>query len=511
MVFKIDQAALLLRGFSAFRNAGYILICLLSIVLLHVIYVWFFSPLCHIPGPFLARFTRLWEFWMIAKGDSHQRWVELHEKYGPVVRIAPNLYSFSEVEDMKAIYSPGNKLPKTTYYNTAGDPERRNIFSMTNADDHALRKRKISNLYTMTSMINYEPAVDKMNAVLMEKFRQFWRENRTVMIPQFVQYYAFDVIGQITVDESFGMMQKEGDAENMLETVKKATLYQNLGGIFPEFHPYFVKVNNLFRVPHAGVVLERVSRRHLEHHKTHPVVNNDKITHAQPFVTKLLKMESEGKVDMLDMIDGIGANIVAGSDTTAITLSAALYYLYRIPNVLSKLRKEIGDLAADGRISDPVTFSEAQNMPYLQAVIMEALRIHPAVGYLLPRRVNKEGLLLAGTYFPEGTEVGVNAWALHHNPRFCGPDYQEFKPERWFNQEYQRNLHLASSFAFGAGSRLCLGKNVSLLELTKVIPQIVRHFDLEFENPNEGWKLLTTWFVWQDYRCWIKPRVEAQA
>lgn len=62
-------------------------------------------------------------------------------------------------------------------------------------------------------------------------------------------------------------------------------------------------------------------------------------------------------------------------------------------------------------------------------------------------------------------------------------------------------------FSFGAGSRSCLGKNISLLEMTKVVPQIVRRFDLVFEN-DEPWELYTSWFVWQKYFCYVEPRKE---
>lgn len=58
---------------------------------------------------------------------------------------------------------------------------------------------------------------------------------------------------------------------------------------------------------------------------------------------------------------------------------------------------------------------------------------------------------------------------------------------------------------FGAGARTCIGKNISLLEMTKVIPQIVRKFDLVFED-DKPWELFATWFVWQKYYCYVEPR-----
>ena len=64
---------------------------------------------------------------------------------------------------------------------------------------------------------------------------------------------------------------------------------------------------------------------------------------------------------------------------------------------------------------------------------------------------------------------------------------------------------MGNSFSFGGGSRTCLGKNVSLLEMTKVVPQIVRKFDLVFAD-DKPWSLYSTWFVWQEYYCYVKER-----
>ena len=70
-------------------------------------------------------------------------------------------------------------------------------------------------------------------------------------------------------------------------------------------------------------------------------------------------------------------------------------------------------------------------------------------------------------------------------------------------REIQTNF-LASQF--GAGSRTCIGKNISLLEMSKVIPQIVREFDLEFEHPGQPWDVFCSWFVWPEYKCLIHHR-----
>lgn len=120
---------------------------------------------------------------------------------GSIVRVGPNRYSFSRPEDVKIIYEIGSKFIKTEYYDTLSpsDPAKRNLFTIRDQDVHKDRRRKISTLYTMSSMVSYEEAVDKMTNVCIRKMRQFAEEERVFSVPDFMQYYAFDVIGEITV------------------------------------------------------------------------------------------------------------------------------------------------------------------------------------------------------------------------------------------------------------------------------------------------------------------------
>jgi cytochrome P450 len=133
-------------------------------------------------------------------------------------------------------------------------------------------------------------------------------------------------------------------------------------------------------------------------------------------------LRAEGKIEDADVFNTINANIAAGSDTTALTLGAAIYHLCHTPDSMRKLCAEIDDLASRGQISDPVTFAEAQQMSYLQAVIKETLRVHPAVGLPMARVVSPGGAEIAGTFFPEGVSqkgltTMINGLLLTKHPR----------------------------------------------------------------------------------------------
>lgn len=102
---------------------------------------------------------------------------------------------------MKTIYELGGKYSKTDFYKPLQAPEvdQQNIFVIQDNNLHKDRRRKISSLYTMSSMVSYEKAVDKMTGLCVRKMHEFAEQGRLVNIPQWTQYYAFDVIGEITV------------------------------------------------------------------------------------------------------------------------------------------------------------------------------------------------------------------------------------------------------------------------------------------------------------------------
>ena len=185
----------------------------------------------------------------------------------------------------------------------------------------------------------------------------------------------------------------------------------------------------------------------------------------------------------------------AGSETTAISLSGVFYFLLKHPAALERLRAEIDEAALAGAFADSdtglVTWHESQRLPYLDACIKETFRLHPAAGLPLERIVPKGGAEIAGHYVPGGTIVGCSAWLIHLNKRIFGEDAESYRPERWLpNEEISKTASgkeaedrrikemNGTMFQFGMGSRTCIGKNISLLEIYKLVPTMLRRFEV---------------------------------
>ena len=131
----------------------------------------------------------------------------------------------------------------------------------------------------------------------------------------------------------------------------------------------------------------------------------------------------------------------------------------RNPAAYEKLTAEIDTAGASGALSMPVAYAEAIKLPYLKVCIDEGMRLHPSVGLTMPRLVPAGGATISGFDFPQGYRVGINGAVVHYDKDVFGPDADDFNPDRWIDGDAVRMDK--AMIQFGAGSRTCIGKNVS--------------------------------------------------
>lgn len=192
-------------------------------------------------------------------------------------------------------------------------------------------------------------------------------------------------------------------------TIDQALAYFFVAGIFYEWHPAVFRVMQWFQGGVSPLAM-------VEDFTTKEVAEQKENEKAQTvsrdsFVKKLLKLQRENPetVTDYDVFLACRDNVTGGSDTTSIALNSIICHVSQDINVLAKLRAEVDAGRASGSISRPITFSESQKLPYLQAVIKEALRMHPSTGFQLERLVPAEGATMSGYHFP--AEV-----RLHRSP-----------------------------------------------------------------------------------------------
>ncbi|KAL4890319.1 cytochrome protein [Aspergillus ambiguus] len=458
--------------------------------------------LISVPGPFYTRFTKIWYFNRVRRGHFEQDNIQLHERYGPVVRIAPDHYAINDRAAIKTIYGTGSKFTKSAWYEgwKHPDPDRWTLFPDRNIKRHAETRKRFSSLYSMSSLVHYEEFVDQCADIFTQRLSEHAQANKSLNLGHWFQCYAFDVIGHITFGQRFGFLDEGRDIEGTIAALQNLMAYSTLVGIYPEWHPRLFVPLSKFSWSGAGgraYIMKFVQER-ISQHNDQPKRDPEQGTlQTQDFLEKMVLARDKDpeKVTNYHLFMMGQSNVIAGSDTTAISLSAIMYHLLQNPAVLDKLRHEIDDFTAQGRCSPRVTFKESQEMPYFQAVMKEALRMHSATGLPLWREVPAGGTELAGYFFPEGTVVGVNTWVAHYDEDVF-PDAKSFRPERWIEAEQNpERLKIMNDMymPFGLGSRTCIGKHISILEMSKLIPRLIRDFD--FSTNVQKWNTENFWFV----------------
>jgi cytochrome P450 len=165
--------------------------------------------------------------------------------------------------------------------------------------------------------------------------------------------------------------------------------------------------------------------------------------------------------------------MVAASDTTSAFICPFVNNIIQSPRVCAKLMQEIEAFEKAGRLTSPiVTFDETNEMPYFMACVKETLRFSPSTPMIMPRYISKGGLNLFGKFAPEGTEIGANPYVVHRNKAVFGDNADEFWPERWLDDPEKAKEMDRYNFAFGYGTRVCLGKNIAQLETQKLCLQV---------------------------------------
>lgn len=202
------------------------------------------------------------------------------------------------------------------------------------------------------------------------------------------------------------------------------------------------------------------------------------------------------KMSTRDIVVHLSTNVFAGSDTTAIALRATIYLLCKNPRTIEKLVHEIDQADKNGQLSKPISYKEATTvLPYLNAVLKEAIRVHSSVGLLMERHVPTEGITIDGHYLKAGTIVGINPWVTNHNEDVF-PKPNEFRPVRWLEatEAQMKEMDNLWELNFGGGARKCIGRNISWIEMMKVIPEILRRFSVQLTYPEKEWRVVNHWY-----------------
>ncbi|KAL8660828.1 MAG: hypothetical protein Q9202_006155 [Teloschistes flavicans] len=380
----------------------------------------------------------------------------------------------------------------------------------------------------MSALVQYEPSVDAATTKFLDQTQALFSSRHAVCdFAKWLQWYAFDVIGEITYSKRHGFIDDGKDVDGMVKYLGRIFSYVAPIGQIPVLDVFLLKNPILRLLDRFGVnplsfAVVRFARAQIKErmYEYDTTISSSKASGSKPAAprTDLLGMFlkakearpgffHEGRVLVMAV-----SMAFAGSETTAISLAAVFYYLLRNPSCYQRLLAEIDQAGQSGLIENTptgvVSWTESQKMPYLDACIKEAFRLHPAVGLPLERVVPPQGADICGQRVTGSTIVGCSAWVIHRRSEVFGEDVDAYRPERWLEASKETRKTMESTmFHFGMGTRTCIGKNISLLEIYKLVPSFLMRFDISLASPE--WRLHNAWFVRQlDFNVKFKPRSE---
>ncbi|KAJ5963516.1 Pisatin demethylase [Penicillium vulpinum] len=475
----------------------------------------FLGPLSHLPGPLLAKFTGQWRSLRYWRGRWHEDILEVHRQYGPIVRIAPNEVAVVDQKALKLLYGHGHNAAKTDWYGSwdpaVGPPA---FFAVRDRKLHSTLRKRVSGAYTMSAILKYELHIQDCLDLFLRKLQKHSAAGSKIDMSNWTNAFAFDVVGELVYGAPLGHLESETDVSGLRKSIFNIFFWSaNLGHYWGQkslyYNKYSLAVRKLLGSKNSITAfrewsISRVKKR-WDMRETVPSPRNDMLSH-------FLHMKNpNGQGVRFDEVLGEAMNIIgAGADTTSIAMRACLFAVCSRADVYQKLQKEVDDFYKANKLSRPIQYLETQKLPYLCAVTKEAMRLFPSIVFQLLRFAPEGGICVDGKTVPAGTPIGISPVAQNRDPLVWGDNADDFLPERWLEGEERTRYLDSNNMTFGgSGPRMCVGKNIALVEIHKFLAQILRHFDVEIADKEKSWHVTSYWFAYQhDFNVHVRVRAQ---
>ncbi|KAK2052680.1 cytochrome P450 [Colletotrichum caudatum] len=473
---------------------------LAAILLCYVFYIMYdvkFGPLSDIPGPFWYKASGIPLAYVQGRGKEAEVIPILHEKYGPVVQIAPRELSFisgaDAWQDMYGFVKPGGD-PKPAkdpimYIGNVIDYESIHVASDVN---HARQRRLLAPAFGDTALRTMQPVLTmyatKMKDKIAKRVGSQTGAARIDLMKLFL-LTAFDILGNLTFGECLHMLD-DGEFTPWAQTVIDSVRLDAWIRIARHFGIGRVLVNALMSTKtvrakhweHFEYCKNRVDKR-LARSPTHP--------DFWSFIEK--KNQDEEGLSMGEQYVNASVIMVAGTETTATALSGAIFFLAKNPGILKTAREEVQ--STFGSIED-MTLDKLARLKYLNACITETLRIYPPAPTALLRRTPPQGATICGVQIPGDVTVGGHIYMTHTSPmHFKNP--LEFHPERWLGDAEYADDHLDAWAPFSVGPRNCVGKNLLFHEVRLLLATMLMYFDFTLAEESRDWSRQRVFTLWE--------------
>ncbi|KAK5988283.1 Cytochrome P450 monooxygenase AKT7 [Cladobotryum mycophilum] len=438
-------------------------------IILYCVYELYFHPLAKYPGPLLAKFTILRATYHAWKEDIHLDMFHCHQKYGPIVRYAPDFVLFDTPSAIKDIY--GTKSNTWKHHNFATlSPKSVNLFTAHDKKEHAKRRRLVGPSFSDNNMQRFEKNLIHHCQTLCEQlYPSRERHERTdswgpaMNMSDWCRYLAFDVISEFLFGITGNLLQSN-EWRHMEHSVADHSRRNAVLLWLP-----ILMVGRLDKILYKDAV---EGTKKLWQWIQYAVERSAACNATESLFSRLTgAKDKETGTSLTDeqIRSELGVAVVAGMDTTASAISALLFYLSRNKQIYDRLTAEIR--GAFGSIDEIRHGKQLKSCTYLHACIEETLRMTPPVGSSTWREVGPGGENVDGHFIPKGCCVGTSIYSIHHNEAYFSKPH-EFIPERWL-PDSDILATKSACLAFSSGSRSCIGRPLAYSEFQLTVTLLI--------------------------------------
>ncbi|EED22142.1 cytochrome P450 monooxygenase, putative [Talaromyces stipitatus ATCC 10500] len=467
------------------------------------IYNVYFHPLSRFPGPISHAISRLPYFYCQINGTLVFDMLTLHQRYGDIVRIAPDELAFSHPDAWKDIMGHKNgeaEMSKASwYYRPIEEPPH---IVNEEQERHRSLRRQMAHGFSEKSMRDQEPIIRKYVDLLVDKLRQQSNslEGSPIVLSDWYNFTTFDIIGDLAFGEPFGCLQGS-HYDNWIESIFDLAY---IGSILQalSFYPW-LKRGLLALVP-------RSARDAYEKHKKLTEAKMRRrmaVTEERPdLIEGLLKKKDELNLDIEHLVSNAEILIIGGSETTATLLSGVTYLILQDAKAYEKLKDEV---RSTFHSREDINLISVNSLPYMLACLDEALRMYPPVANGPPRVCPKGGARILGEYIPENTYASIHHWAMYRREEyFTDPD--TYHPERFLGDSRFSNDQREAFQPFHLGPRNCLGRNLAYSEIRLILALIIFNFDMTLADESHDWIQQRNYLTWKKppLKVYLTPRNE---
>nr|AYV88868.1 cytochrome P450 oxidase CYP78A230 [Polygala tenuifolia] len=339
-----------------------------------------------------------------------------------------------------------------------------------------LRRVASTHMFAPRRIAAHEGGRQKECATMLRKIATEQNFSGSVALRKHLQAASLNNIMHSVFGRSYDLERDSKELEELKEMVEEG--FELLGAFnWSDYLPWLSVVYDPFRIhERCAKLVPRVQNFVRAIIDQHRLDMSNKLSDKADFVDVLLSLDGEEKLQGDDMIAVLWEMIFRGTDTTALLIEWVMAELILHQEIQEKLYREINKTVGDRSVRD----ADVAIMPYLQAVVKETLRMHPPGPLLSWARLSTSDVHLSnGMVIPANTTAMVNMWAITHDPRVW-KDPLTFKPERFLVSDGGTDVDVRGGdlrlAPFGAGRRVCPGKNLGLVTVTLCVAQLVHHF-----------------------------------